>query len=108
MNAFWYIENLEDVILLCRFLFTLNRDQDITVELFYEFFCMIFLTIFPSQLYLSVVQTSNYWSPPLILSDTISMDITRVQYYRTNVLLRIYLGFHIFQEVWLAEFTSRE
>jgi hypothetical protein len=36
------------------------------------------------------------------------MDITRVQYYRTSVLLRIYLGFHIFQEVWLAEFTSRE
>jgi hypothetical protein len=96
------------VILLCRFLFTLNRDQDITVESFYEFFCMIFLTISPSQLDLSVVQTSNYWSPPLILSDTISMDITRVQYYRTSVLLRIYLGFHIFQEVWLAEFTSRE
>ena len=34
MKAFLNIENLEDVILLCRFLSTVNLDKDITLELF--------------------------------------------------------------------------
>ena len=34
MKAFLNIENLEDVILLCRFLSTVNLDKDINLELF--------------------------------------------------------------------------
>ena len=34
MKAFLNIENLEDVILLCRFLSNVNLDKDITLELF--------------------------------------------------------------------------
>jgi hypothetical protein len=34
MKAFWNIENIEDVILLCCFLLTMNRDEDIAHESF--------------------------------------------------------------------------
>jgi hypothetical protein len=33
MKVYWNIENI-DVILLCRFLFTVNRDEDIACESF--------------------------------------------------------------------------
>ena len=34
MKTFWNIENFEDVISFCRFLFTMNRDKDIAHESF--------------------------------------------------------------------------
>jgi hypothetical protein len=34
MNAFWNIENLENLFLLCRFQFTVNREKDIARESF--------------------------------------------------------------------------
>jgi hypothetical protein len=44
------------------------------------------------------------WSPPLILVDTISRDVTRIKI----PFKQFTLGFIFFQELWSAEFTSRE
>jgi hypothetical protein len=35
MSAFWNIENIEDDIPKCRFLFTMYRDEDITFKSFF-------------------------------------------------------------------------
>ena len=43
-----------------------------------------------------------YWSPPLILVDAISRDVTRV----TSTFNKLHWG-SCFQGVWTAEFTSR-
>jgi hypothetical protein len=58
MKAFWNVENLEDVILLCGILFTVNRDKDIAREsfsfkiiwhsLWLSFYHLMFLWFFSS------------------------------------------------------------
>ena len=97
-------ENLEDAI-LSLFLFTVNfdlRDNHLSsnVSVIYLYSWRAYL----SPLH-SICQKYKlpYWSPPLILVDAISRDVTRV----TSIFNKLYWG-SCFQGVWTAEFTSRE
>jgi hypothetical protein len=120
IKAFWNIENV-NVILLCR-LFTVNPDEGIALESFafkisyvlrdiiiyhLTFLKMlsnvVFLTtIVLSQLDFAIVQVFllSYFTPPSILVDTISRDVTRVKctlnnlrsvsYFARSVIIIIY------------------
>jgi len=98
VKAFWNIENIY-VILWCHcfichesgrwycrwIVFIILRSLWYNHLSFLWFlFNVVFLTtIFPSQLYLSIVQASllPFWSPPPILVDTIGRDVTRIETY---------------------------
>jgi hypothetical protein len=92
-------ENLEDVNLLCRFLFTVNCNEDIVhepssfkiilrstwssiIQPFYDFFLMSssWRQLFSlSTRFVNSTRILTSWLPPLILVDTISRDVTRIK-----------------------------
>ena len=119
MKAFWNIENI-DAILLCRFLFTVNGNEGnpwiiqnhfkFSIIIIYHltflgFFNMVFLTC--------VFLLTRFVNSTCILAGHLHWYLlTRLVGCNTgknvlNVRLTIYVGFHIFQEVWSPEFTSR-